>query len=275
MSVFPASVVTLTLANGTQVDVNPVIASRVRGIDADGDLLVCDGASQALDGNENLVPLTPCCHATGTGADYSGTEVACRNCHRDVDVKYGGPGRLAVGLAGTVSTMTLLGAAARPITLTATAVDGPSSLSLVSGRGRDERELRERLKAATRNSGLPTVHRCSTVRVDPPEALSAATAAAVAVAVIAASAGISTRRLAGTVVLGDVNLDGTLRPVHDVLLAVRAARAHGVAQVIVPLACMAEAELSDGVHVLGAQSLADIAAWMRGDDAVLIAPSVT
>lgn len=268
----PNSTVTLTLANGARIKVDRVISHRIRGLDADGDLLLCDQTIRSQDGAEYLVPLTRCCRATGKGAD-SATGVVCRNCYRVVHSKYGGPGRIAVGLAATVSTVSRDG---RLLTLTATASDGPSTLILAGASCGDGRELRERVTAAMRNSGLPVVHRRTTVRADPPRALSTATAAAVAVAAVAAAAEISTRRLAGVVVLGDVGLDGTLRLVDAVLPAAKAAHAHGdVVRVIVPVAGLAEMEFGDGFDVLGAYGLADVAAWMRGDDGALATATAT
>ncbi|GAB3162049.1 hypothetical protein GCM10027258_80280 [Amycolatopsis stemonae] len=98
----PADTVEITLADGQHVTVHAVIAGRVRGIDADGDLLVPLGDTENPirhdDGSEYLIPLTPCCHASGKGSE-SPTGVVCRGCYRPVDGKYGGPGFLAIARA--------------------------------------------------------------------------------------------------------------------------------------------------------------------------------
>ncbi|WP_053734153.1 hypothetical protein [Nocardia sp. NRRL S-836] len=91
------------LEDGRRLRIRSVIADRVRGVDADGDLLIplAEPGQHIPDdhGDEYLVPLTPCCHAHGKGAD-SATGVVCRNCYREVDPKYGGPGDLSVAVAG-------------------------------------------------------------------------------------------------------------------------------------------------------------------------------
>ena len=90
------------LADGRRVRTHPEIAPQVRGLDADGDLVVPLGSADAPirhdDGSEWLVPLTPCCHATGKGwADGDGTGgVVCRTCFEWVDEKFGGPTTVAV-----------------------------------------------------------------------------------------------------------------------------------------------------------------------------------
>lgn len=255
--------VSLLLVNGDRVHVASAIADRVRGIDVDGDLLLCDETLQSPDGTEYLVPLTPCCRATGKGVIDSETGIACRRCYRDVHYKYGDRGELAIGLAATVTTVTSDGRTGRVLTLTATATDGPTSLLLVGARGDGDRELRERLKAAMYNSGRLGAHRSATVRVDPLLNLSTVTAAAVATAAIAATAGISTRRLATTAVLGDVSLDGSLRPTTDVATAIQVAHAHGIRRAIVPAACLDEASFVDDVEVHGVHQLSEITDWMR------------
>ncbi|MDX8140561.1 magnesium chelatase domain-containing protein [Lentzea sp. BCCO 10_0061] len=264
----PSRTFQLRLANGRLLYVAPVIAGRVRGVDADGDVLVCDEDIKRADGTERLVPLTPCCHATGKGASYSETNVACRHCCQDVGPKYGTDGHLAVGLAATVASVSVERQPGEVLTFSATATDGPTSLALVGSSG-STNELRERLWAATANSGLPVIHRSITVRVDPHRKLPPVTSAAIAVAAIAAAAGISTRRITDTAVIGDVSLDGGLRTTGDIYAAVRAARAHGISRVIVPATCLEEIVELDDLEVLGAHRLAEIAEWLRGDDNAL------
>ena len=67
--------------------------------------------------------------------------------------------------------------------------------------------------------------------------------------------------LASTVHLGELGLDGRLRPVPGILPAVVAAAREGITRVVVPQANTAEAELVEGVTVLGAVNLAEVARW--------------
>jgi hypothetical protein len=91
--------VQLSLEDGRRIHVPTMIADRVRGIDADGNPLVPlvepGSPLHHEDGAEYLLPLTPCCQASSKGAAV-GTGVVCRACHREVDVKFGAPSRLAV-----------------------------------------------------------------------------------------------------------------------------------------------------------------------------------
>ena len=74
------------------------------------------------------------------------------------------------------------------------------------------------------------------------------------------------------IVLGELGLDGSLRPVPGVLAAAMLARERGARGVLVPDACADEALVVDGIEVYGARHLADAIAALAGD-AELPAPS--
>ncbi len=57
------------------------------------------------------------------------------------------------------------------------------------------------------------------------------------------------------------------------LRAAQTARALGIHRIIVPAATLDEASVVDGLDVLGAHTLTEIADWLRGDDFVLHRPS--
>ena len=69
-------------------------------------------------------------------------------------------------------------------------------------------------------------------------------------------------RLEKTVLLGELALDGRVRPVQGVLPAVLAAKRHGWPAIIVPVANLAEASLVDGIEVLGVRTLRQLLDWL-------------
>lgn len=83
--------VPLLFANGTWRPVAAQLAPRVVGLDADGDLLV----PLMEEMPDYLIPLTPCCNASGKGGAAG---VICRACYRNVSYKYGGQEELAVAV---------------------------------------------------------------------------------------------------------------------------------------------------------------------------------
>ena len=69
-------------------------------------------------------------------------------------------------------------------------------------------------------------------------------------------------RLEKTVLLGELALDGRVRPVRGVLPAVLAAKRDGWPAVVVPVDNLAEASLVDGIDVWGVHTLGQLQAWL-------------
>jgi magnesium chelatase family protein len=135
-------------------------------------------------------------------------------------------------------------------------------------------EARDRVRAAVLNSGRRWPPRRMTLALSPATLPKVGSSydVALACALLAADGRIPADRLRGLVLLGELALDGRLRPVPGVLPAVLAARRVGIDQVVVPTACLAEAALVDGVQVYGATCLKDVLRWLRDPAAGLIRP---
>jgi magnesium chelatase family protein len=65
--------------------------------------------------------------------------------------------------------------------------------------------------------------------------------------------------------LGELALDGRLRPTQGILPMVALARERGLREVFVPLSDLAEAALVDGVDVYGAETLLELVNHLSGD----------
>src|SRR5215213_5723107 len=88
---------------------------------------------------------------------------------------------------------------------------------------------------------------------------------AIVAAVLAADGVFGDGELAGTVLLGELGLDGRVRPVRGVLPATLAATSAGFRRVIVPRGQAPEARLVEGIEVFGLASLSQMVALFRGD----------
>jgi magnesium chelatase family protein len=136
------------------------------------------------------------------------------------------------------------------------------------------RESKDRVRAAVRNSGEEWPNRQISLALSPAALPKGGSGYDIALAcgVLAASGIVPPERLAGTVLLGELALDGRLRSVRGILPALLAARRAGLPAAIVPTAALAEAALVPGIEVKGASTLADILAWLRGRDDTLTTP---
>ncbi|MBV0894683.1 YifB family Mg chelatase-like AAA ATPase [Microbacterium sp. NC79] len=123
-------------------------------------------------------------------------------------------------------------------------------------------EAVRRVSNACANSGLPLPRRRITVNLSPAALPKRGSGfdVAIAMAAIATEHEVSLESLQRTVHIGELGLDGRLRPLPGVLPCVIAARDGGFDRVIVPYGNREEALLVPGIEVVGAVALSDVAA---------------
>jgi magnesium chelatase family protein len=123
-------------------------------------------------------------------------------------------------------------------------------------------EAVRRVHNACANSGVPLPRRRLTVNLSPASLPKQGSGfdVAIAIACLATETAMDASSLASTVHLGELGLDGRLRPVPGVLPAVLAARRSGRWRVVVPWANREEAALVGGIEVVGAINLAQVLA---------------
>ncbi|GAA3023211.1 YifB family Mg chelatase-like AAA ATPase [Microbacterium dextranolyticum] len=121
-------------------------------------------------------------------------------------------------------------------------------------------EAHQRVHNACANSALPLPRRKLTVNLSPANLPKHGSGLdlAIAVAALATETSMDAASLARTVHIGELGLDGRLRPVPGVLPAVAAAARAGMRCVVVPHAHRAEAELVADIEVVAAASLRDV-----------------
>lgn len=130
------------------------------------------------------------------------------------------------------------------------------------------RESAARVRAAIRSTGARFPDRRITINLAP-AALPKGGAGldlAIAVGVLAAEGELEPETLAGVGFVGELALDGRLRPVRGALALVMAVREAGRKQVLVPSGNANEAALADGIDVVGAPDLAAVLDHLRDVD---------
>jgi magnesium chelatase family protein len=169
-----------------------------------------------------------------------------------------------MGLGRTLG-VSLLGLAGHVIEVEAHLAASVPGFSLVGLPDASLAESRDRVRAAVTSSAIAWPQRKITVNLSPASLPKSGSGfdLAIAVAMLAGAGVLDADRVADIVHLGELGLDGRLRPVRGVLPAVAAAVAAGHPRVVVPLANAAEAALVPGAVVRGAASLAEVA-WRYG-----------
>jgi len=137
------------------------------------------------------------------------------------------------------------------------------------------KEGKERVTAALVNSGFEYPLRRITVNLAPADVRKEGSGfdLAVALGILAASEQIQAASLEGIVVLGELGLQGDLRPVRGALPMAIAARSAGAREVILPAVNVAEAAVVEGLVVTGADSLLSVTRHLGGQ--CLIAPATS
>ena len=128
-------------------------------------------------------------------------------------------------------------------------------------------EAKDRVRAAATNSGCPLTTRKLTINLSPAALPKHGSSfdLAIAVAALAADRMVSAQSVARVVHLGELGLDGRLRPIIGVLPAVLAAVRAGAVAVMVPAGNAEEAALVPGIRVIGVASLLEAAIWHGGE----------
>ena len=132
------------------------------------------------------------------------------------------------------------------------------------------KESRDRVKAAIKNSGFEFPAKRITVNLAPADIKKegAAFDLPMAVGILAAQDLVLPDRLPKVAILGELSLDGSVRPVRGALCMAVAAKEAGLEGVIVPAENAAEAAVVEGLPVLGVESLLHTVALLNGEQSV-------
>jgi magnesium chelatase family protein len=149
----------------------------------------------------------------------------------------------------------------------ATISAGPASFDVPGLPGGGMRETRDRVRAAVLNAGLPWPAGAITISLFPDSLpkYGAGFDLPIAVAVLTAAGVIPADAAGARVLLGELGLDGSLRPVRGVLPALTAAADAGCTRAVVPAGNAAEAMMVPGLAVTGCRSLGEVLAWLHGE----------
>jgi magnesium chelatase family protein len=168
-------------------------------------------------------------------------------------------------LAHVVSAA-VIGIEAAPIDVEVDVSVGLPGCHIVGLADAGVREGRVRIRGALENSGFKLPPRKITVNLAPADLRKdgAAFDVPIAVGMLCASGVLDAAATADTLFVGELALDGTLRPVRGVLPIAAWARAHGLRRLVVPPDNAPEAAVAGGCEVRTARQLGGLVALLRG-----------
>jgi magnesium chelatase family protein len=166
-----------------------------------------------------------------------------------------------------VTTFAIQGVESRRVTVEVDLRPGLPAFTIVGLADLAVREARERVRSAILNSGFEFPARRITVNLAPAALRKEGPGfdLAIACGVLAAAGQLPIERLERVAVFGELALGGELRRCRGVLAVAEGALGAGLGGIVLPRAHAPEAGLVDGLGVLGAADLAEVAEILRGE----------
>lgn len=164
-------------------------------------------------------------------------------------------------------SISLTGLDARLVEVEADLALGLPGLTIVGLPDASVSEARDRVRAAVVNSGHSWPSKRITVGLSPASVrkVGAGFDLAIAAAVLAASGVIPADAAEQWLLLGELGLDGKVRPIQGVLPSVIGAAAAGYRQIIVPHSNLSEAQLVPDLLTCGVGTLSDVVGLLSGE----------
>jgi len=129
------------------------------------------------------------------------------------------------------------------------------------------KESKERIYAAIRNCGYIFPLKRVTINLAPADVRKEGSGydLPIALGILAASGQIDSETLESRVMVGELSLEGFVRPVRGALSLALAAAANGYKSVIVPAENAAEAAMASSVEVYGVRTLSEVVSFLNGE----------
>jgi magnesium chelatase family protein len=162
-------------------------------------------------------------------------------------------------------SVALVGVTGRSVEVEADVGNGLAGIHLIGLPDTALSEARDRVRSAVVNSTYPWPDARIIVSLFPASLPKRGSQfdLAIAVAILGAAGVVPAERIAEPFFLGELGLDGRIRPVRGVLPSVLGAAKQGDATVVVPSANSAEAALVPDVKVVPMASLRQLVEWLR------------
>ena len=146
--------------------------------------------------------------------------------------------------------------------------DGLPSFSMVGFLSGEVKEAGDRVKVALKNAGKKVPASRITVNLSPVGIRKSGVIIdlPVAVGILCAMGEIKPGATEDTVILGELGLDGEIKPVKGILPIVATAKKHGIKRVLLPYENAREGAVVEGISVIGVSSLQETIEYLNAED---------
>ena len=142
---------------------------------------------------------------------------------------------------------------------------------IITGQPSSEvRESQERVRTALKNSGFQLLAKKITVNLSPAGIRKGGTAfdLPIALSILGAFRLVDTGQISDSMVIGELGLNGRVKPVSGVLPLVIAAKAHGLSRCFLPAENRKEGLVIEGVQIVGVESLAQMVSMLQNPEEI-------
>ena len=167
----------------------------------------------------------------------------------------------------TVLSATLQGLQVKFVNVEADVSNGLPMFHLVGYLSSEVKEAGERVRSAIRNSDFVLPPKKVVVNLSPANMRKRGSIfdLPIAIAILTALEEIPEQSLEGTLIVGELSLDGGVRRVSGILPIVLEAKKQGYKRCIVPIENQNEGDLVEGIQVIGVENLQGVCAILKGE----------
>ncbi|MBP3543540.1 MAG: magnesium chelatase, partial [Lachnospiraceae bacterium] len=165
----------------------------------------------------------------------------------------------------TTISGTTLGVDGRLIHVEVDISDGLPAINMVGMLSSEVKEAGERVRTALKNTGFSIPPKRITVNLSPADIKKQGTSydLPIAAAILASLGSFPRERIENILIMGELGLNGTIRPVKGILPVILEAKQMGIATCILPIENVEEGSMVEGVKIVGTESLEKLCEYLK------------
>jgi len=173
-----------------------------------------------------------------------------------------------------INTGTIIGLSSHIIHVEVDASPGLPCFQMVGHLSKEVKESKDRVKVALKNSGFALPSLCINVNLSPANILKSGTGfdLPLSIGILSVLGNIDTDCLNTTLIIGELGLNGEIKPVNGILPIVSYAASQGFTRVILPKENATEGAVIPNIEIIGLSTLSEIYEYLISPDSSFVTP---